>query len=518
MKTIPLNIMMTYPVKWNKKEVLRDIVQNFYDDAGAIEFGDKMNHEYLPNENNGNGRLVLSMENIGFSYEWLLHIGATTKQEQSGKYAGFYGEGFKMASLCALRDHKWKISMSSKNWFIEVCCIETDIDNSKIGQLAYNLEESETFNDKTILTIDNFSQEDYSILEGVIMGFYYISNPLIGELIFSNEYVALHKRTDIEKPDSYMCSYDCDGEGIVFLCYQTRGSFTHPLVICNHRFQTSTDRERKNISKGTVIDVLIDMVDMIDVKTACFLLEQLEKHWYEYPDSKRDIDSYYSLIKKLLRKMHYYDSSGEICEDFKKRYPHLVICEKPHNITMQNQRTQALEWRKHYLPESRLVQDSFGFLRYETIVELCRKAGGFNSTRKADYDESELLDLLKNAAEKVLHGFILRFPECLIIENDTSVFAGSANITKINDAKSIKKNNRGHKIRYHIVKMEIKKNLLAKDSFMRAFSTYCHELCHCFGGDASASFSRALTDIIQLTGDYADELQRFRKKWESMFQ
>ena len=518
MKTIPLNIMMTYPVKWDKKSVLRDIVQNFYDDSGASEFGSKFKHQYLPDESNAGGRLVLSMDNTGFNYEWLLHIGATTKQEKPGKYAGFYGEGFKMAALCALRDHKWKVSISSKNWLVEVCRIETEIDGKKIGQLAYNVEESETYANKTVLMIDNFSQDDYAMLEAVIWGFYYAGNPLIGELIYSNEYVALHKRTKKKKHDGYIHSYDCDGEGIVFLCYQARGSFNYPLVICDHRFQTSTDRERKNISFGTIIDVLLDMADMIDVKTCCYLLEQFKKHWYDYPKNTDDVDSYYSLIKKLIRKIWHFDSGGKTIKGFKKKYPNLAICEKPRNAKMRNQKTQALEWRKAHMPECLLVQDSFEFLGYETIVSLCEKAGGFNFTRKADDFEFELLGILQKAAIKILHGFILTYPECLVIENETSICDGTANVTKIKDAKDIKTNNKGHKIRYNLEQIEIKKKYLEKTKFMAAFTTYCHELCHCFGGDSSASFSRALTDVIELTGNNSEELKHFQNEWEGKFQ
>jgi hypothetical protein len=268
---------------------------------------------------------------------------------------------------------------------------------------------------------------------------------------------------------------------------------------------------------GTVIDVLIDMVDMIDAKTACFLLEQLEKYWYQYPGSTGDIDSYYSLIKKLIRKMHYYDASGGVCKDFRNKYLNLTVCEKPHGVAEQNKKTQALAWRKLYLPDSRLVQDSFKFLGYETIVELCRKAGGFNSTRKAGIKEAELLDLLKKAASTILKGFILKYPECLIIENDTSVFSGTANIVKIENQKDIKINNKGHKIRYNLVRIEIKKKFFTKDNFISAFTTYCHELCHCFGGDASASFSRALTDVIELIMNSSEDLGRFKKEWENMF-
>ena len=48
MKTTPLNIMLSYPVKWGKEQILRDIVQNFYDDAGALEFWIKLKKKYEP--------------------------------------------------------------------------------------------------------------------------------------------------------------------------------------------------------------------------------------------------------------------------------------------------------------------------------------------------------------------------------------------------------------------------------------------------------------------------------------
>jgi len=111
MKTIPLNIMLSYPVKWTKQQVLRDIVQNFYDDVGAKEFYSLFKITYKPDEK----EIILSMAGKGFSYEWLLHMGASSKQDEPGKYAGLFGEGFKVASLCALRDYNWKIKMRSRD-------------------------------------------------------------------------------------------------------------------------------------------------------------------------------------------------------------------------------------------------------------------------------------------------------------------------------------------------------------------------------------------------------------------
>ena len=79
MKTIPLNIMMSYPVKWTKHQVLRDIVQNFYDDTGLLGFYKKFKTNYTADDNT----VSISVSSKGFSYEWLLHMGASTKQEKT---------------------------------------------------------------------------------------------------------------------------------------------------------------------------------------------------------------------------------------------------------------------------------------------------------------------------------------------------------------------------------------------------------------------------------------------------
>ena len=511
MKTIPLNIMLSYPVVWEKSQILRDIVQNFYDDAGAHNFGKDFIRNFSSDDKGG--KAILSAVSSGFNYKWLLHMGASTKQEESGKFAGFFGEGFKIASLCALRDYNWQIRMRARNWSIEVCTLDTDIDGKVLKQLAYNIEDGLEYSPETILTIDNFTEEDAALLENVVLGFYYPENPLIGNLIFENEYAAIYERSNIPKPKNFALSFDMNGDGIIFIGLQARGEFVKPLVICNHRFKTP-DRERNYIFHGTVLDVLIDTVDLIDVKTSCYLLKQLEKYWYDYPNKKDDVKSWYSLIRKLIRKLAYqYVFSIEV-QEFIKDHPNLVVCERPTNIHSRNQKTQALAWMKHSLPEGRLVQDSFQMLGYETIVDLCEKAGGYNITRAANHQEQQLLEILKKAAQDIFVDFIIEFPECRVIENDSSVYNGTAHTFK--NKKSVF-NNRGLKIRYTLSFIEIKKSLLDKDCFIEAFSTYSHELCHCFGGDSSAAFSKALTYAITLTMTNNKSLLKLNRLWVSCF-
>jgi hypothetical protein len=401
--------------------------------------------------------------------------------------------------------------MRSRDWSIDVCILSTILDDKPLKQLAYNLTEGLPQSHETVLTIQSFSEEDSDLLSEVVLGFYYLNNPLLGTRIFENEYIAIYERSNIKKPVRMPQGLDLRGDGIIYIGFQARGSFYLPLVICNHQFQTKS-RDRFEIYSGTILDMLIDTVDYIDTKTSCYLLERLEKYWYEYPDSKRDVDSWYSLIRKLIRKIAYWDLCAST--NFVKCYPNLVVCEQPINQRMRNEKTQALVWKKNYFPNARLVQDSFSLFGYESIVNLCEKAGGFNILRKPNIHEQNLLKIIEDAAKNIFADFFSYYPDCMIIENDSSVYNGTATLS-IN--KKYTYNSYGYLIKYTLVNIAIKKSSLVKEGFQKAFSTYCHELSHCFGGDASVVFSRALTVVIELIAQKIESLEHFNRLWVEYF-
>jgi hypothetical protein len=125
-----------------------------------------------------------------------------------------------------------------------------------------------------------------------------------------------------------------------------------------------------------------------------------------------------------------------------------------------------------------------------------------------------LLDILKQTAMRVLGDFIPRYPECRIIENDSSVYQGTA---AMKSASRKIRNNVGLTMRYELQYIEIKLSLLQAACFKAAYATYCHELCHCFGGDASRSFSAALTEAIMLTAQGSEALEQGQMEWEAYF-
>ena len=71
--------------------------------------------------------LFLTSIDVGFSYDWLIPIGASTKREGGGNYAGYFGEGFKIASLCAIRDHGWNVAIRSRDWELMVVTTEIEV-------------------------------------------------------------------------------------------------------------------------------------------------------------------------------------------------------------------------------------------------------------------------------------------------------------------------------------------------------------------------------------------------------
>lgn len=157
-KTIPLNIVMSYPVHWSRYNVLRDFVQNFYDSVDTNQWHELYHYDYDADKE----MLSMNVDGVEFSYEWLLHIGASTKTVNSDKYAGYFGEGFKIASLCAIRDYNWKVEMYSGAWMLEVITLDQKIDNQPVKVLAYRLSQDQRIEGSRLI-LYSVSESEYAI-------------------------------------------------------------------------------------------------------------------------------------------------------------------------------------------------------------------------------------------------------------------------------------------------------------------------------------------------------------------
>ena len=499
---------MTYPVKWKRYKVLRDFVQNFYDSVGYKKWHEMFHFSCTDNS------VTMEIQGVTFSYEWLLHIGASTKTGSSDEYAGYFGEGFKIATLCAVRDLSWKIEMSSGDWKLTPVRIAQNIDKTPLEMLAYDVQKvSESEGSCSILS--SLSQEDIDVFKMVLVSFYYPENPIIGTKIYEDEKTAVYTRS--KKKNSYPMGLpfttDYGRKGAVFCAYQLMGSNPFDLVVCRHDYNKE-DRERNDLYFFDVINVFESIAYRLDSEASMIVLEKMRRYWNSNQTKKVDISSWSHVIRFLVINVA---DSEKVKEAFAKKYPHLICLRKITSVHEQNKRAQAKAWLTRQKEKYSFVQESFTSLGYKTLEEECESHGGFVLQDDADKNENQGFEILENLVQDIYPSFFdMRhgLPKRKIIANDEASYVGMASLYKKSD---ISTNNRGIYVRYNIAAIYLKRTIFSSHGFYNAVSTYVHEMCHAFGGDSSNSFSLGLTLAMEiLLANYA-KVEKYCEEWTGIF-
>lgn len=502
---IPLNIVMTYPVNWSRFQVLRDFVQNFYDSVGPESFYRRFQYEVEKQV------LTMRVDDVSFSYEWLIHIGASTKRSESNQ-AGYFGEGFKIASLCACRDYGWDVIMNSADWHLHVIAIEHQIDSQNVRMLAYEVEKSETAR-SSCLRIGGMSDLEINMFKDVINSFYFPENPLLGELLWKGEYGAVYTKGKGAFPDSFPSVYEFGTKGIVFCAYQVLGTNPFNLVICAHHSRQA-DRERRALYRFDVIHIFNKIAAQVDPKGAEQMLIRMRKYWNSYSKKRIDIDSWSPVIDTLIYRMHF---SSEVIADFQRKYPFLLYASKVHTITQQNRRTQARSWLRSSPVHYTVVKDTFSMLGVQSLESKCEEEGGFTLEDDA-HTESQInaFLILEKLVDTLFPDFFSAgFPERKIIKNEESALHGMAVCHKKMHPEVLK-SMPSLKIRSSISGIYLKQSIFRADGFFDAVSTYIHESCHMFGNDSSQSFSLALTYAMETLLSNPDRVNEAHEQWKKL--
>ncbi|MEA3642088.1 MAG: hypothetical protein VBE63_19420 [Lamprobacter sp.] len=502
---VPLNLIFDYPVHWSRYKVLRDLIQNFYDSIPRPEWAERFSQQVEQ------GRLTLISKDVGFSYDWLIPIGASTKRDGGGDYAGYFGEGFKIAALCALRDFDWAIEVRSRDWHLRVVTDRLDVDGHHLKSLAYEIRTGLEPVADTLLTIAPF--RDSATLETALLSFFYPDNPLLGEAIWTSPTAAIYHRSRQHKPPDYPTTYNDQGPGILFAGFQALGSFSYPLVVCLHDHR-GNDRERNNLYRMDVVKLIGKVAIRLPPDAAGAVLRIFASRWYERPRKRYDFDSWYPIIDNLVQRLA---GCPEQAARFRADNPHLLVAAqvKRSDLPGYNRRRQALAWIKGRGQRYRLVQEAFRALGYPSLEDACARADGFTITRDPDRGEIGRIAVLQSVAKDLLPDLLeqLELPPCKVIDNPGAVWQGMATCIRADATIALW---RGLRIRYRLPFVALKATLLHQDGFSDAVSTYLHELGHVFGGDSSAAFSHALSEMMSATVSHSAQLVDWRRAWESV--
>ena len=261
-----------------------------------------------------------------------------------------------------------------------------------------------------------------------------------------------------------------------------------------------------------VVKIIEEVSQRVSSQCAFEMLEIFKSSWYSYPRKKYDFESWYPIIYTLTKRISYDEQERK---RWKEKYPRLLAAEqvKRSDLRVVNRRRQALDWLRKQLPAYRLVQNSFAQLGYPKLEEICEKENGFVQVRSPNKYEFELITILESLVNYILPKFFgeSSLPPCYVIKNDESVWCGMANCIRLSKPLTTPY---GLKIFYRLPYVALKQNLLSKAAFQQALSTYLHELAHSFGGDQSASFSKALTEILENTLCHNSKIEQASVEWK----
>lgn len=510
-RDVSLNIVMTYPVKWKAYNILRDFVQNFYDAVKPEEWKKAFCYEYRRDER----RLIMEIDRNGFSYVWLMHIGASTKTDAEDPHAGYFGEGFKIAALCAIRDYGWGIRMLSRDWEMTVGTMRQDIDGRVVGVLAYHIEDGKPEIEGSRLEISKISYTDYVYFQHACESFFYPDNDLFGKEICRTDAFAVYERSKVHVNREAPILKGMGENGIVYCSFQMMGTVPFPLVLCLHRYE-DIDRDRNKLYPYQAIDVMLKIACMMPPDPAIVILERLKRYWYRYPKKRSEIsvNDWSPVVNALIRRIWF---SDEATKKFRDKYPNLLCAARTKGKKERMVRQQALSWKGQQGGKYRLVKDSFSLLGYDFLENVCRENGGLSDhIRMVNEMERMGADLMKSLARNIYGDFFGTendWPELWIADNPGTVYRGMGEFER---RKEKAKNDRGLDIRYRIARLIIDGSVFRQGSFSKAFSAYIHELCHAFGGDASERCSNGMTIAMEMMLNHRENVMIAEKRWNKI--
>lgn len=368
-KLIPLDLVMDYPVNWDFWQVLRDLIQNFYDTIGYEHFHQEFEYHY-EYEDFFHYVVTMRTRNHPFSYEWLTYFGGSTKTGKNG-YVGNYGEGFKVCALCLMR-MGYALTMESKDWRLEPCTYSKMIDGKEVSMLGYRIWERED-DGITELTIRHVPVGEDWCLKEALFNFYYPENPLFGKKIADTETYAIYERSAMPVPRQYM---ESRVEGILYFNYLARGELPFPLIILVKDQKMDTDNRERNVFLPCYVKLAVYRATVgMTSEDSLALLLKMEPYWSELPRIRKgqhaDVNTWYYVICQLVRNI---SRNDELSRNFIQEHPKLVYLDRISSDTIKNRKIRAArQWYQASGRKERIVNPVFRLFGVRSLLAMHRQ-------------------------------------------------------------------------------------------------------------------------------------------------
>jgi hypothetical protein len=450
---------------------------------------------------------------VEFSHEWLVPIGASTKTAHGeGRFAGHFGEGFKVAALCAIRDLHWRISAGSRDWRIVVTTAPLCIDGRRMQSLAYLVREGLGPGSDAWLRLEGLNGLDKEVLEHAVRwSFFYPENPLLGEPIWGDARTALFRRSKAPLPPEYPGG-GATGHGVLFTGWQARGTHELPFAVGLHDLRDA-DRERGDYYDFQVVDALAEAARRLPPSPSRVLLEATRRRWADCRKTKYECGTWEPVVRRLAENVA---NDPPLAKTWRGCHPELLVLERlPRGSTRaRNRRMEARAWMHASGGGCRLVQGGFRALGYPTLEEACEAAGGYLAAMPPTPDESRRITLLLAFVRDHFLD-LLPLEPLPRVEVMDGLRPGLGGLAVCHPRRGGPHSSRGRRVRYELSSIALTRRDLGSKSPRRAFATMLHELAHAFGTDGSSAFSAALTDLLERAAGLPRPLSNLARQWAS---
>ena len=479
-RTLTSAVTTAWGVNWDEVYIARDLMQNFFD-ANRDQLQQIVVQEHGPD-------VVISAP-ASFQLERLFYLGSEKGEDD----VGHYGEGFKVAAACLLRDHAvTPIALSGRD--VAVLRIsDRTVADTQMCPIEYDFYQSDREVPGTVLVLPGCSRQLIAALKQGLSHFFYDRNPLLGAKLWSS---------GEEEFSIYESTSKC---GHVFYRKLKRGEIDGiPVVlVINKQYKgieskISKDRDR-NAFGDEVMKLFYSHFARFGLKYYAssaqkIILEAAKSCW----------EKGHPLLSEMASAMHSGWPAASAQAVFADKYFARGGRSAETGIQLEIDRLER-GWREEgrcclpgYFRRFGVVhaEDEIRRVR-EKVTEESKK----NNQRQPTSAEQKAIRLLSVVLEELA-------PEVMAIfrKGSTSYTVATTEVVlgQLKCGRS-----------YHSREVFIAESVFISD-FAEALAVFLHEHAHIFGYDGSRGFTDALTALLETVVRQREDLDQFDTDWEKV--
>jgi hypothetical protein len=473
-KTLTSAVTTTWGVNWDEVYIARDLMQNFFD----------ANRDSLPEirvERDGTDVRISAPS--PFNLERLFYLGSEKGEEDIGQY----GEGFKVAATCLLRDHAVTPVAASGRDVLCLRIADQAVADTQLYPVEYDFYRCAEEVPGTLLLLSGCSRKLAQALSQGLSHFFHPENPLLGPRRWS------------DYRDGFVVYEATDGKGHVFYRGLKRGEIDDiPLVlVINKKYEAIERKVSKDRDRNAFGDEVMDL---------CY------RHFARYglggrTDGQRVIVEAarrvwprgHSLLSALADASHAWPSTlaREVFGD--GYYARCSSADPTEQLDIDRLERRWRDEGKQCLPAY------FGRFSALNAKDELRRA------REKALEESKRQDQrAPTTAEMECVRVLARALRELAPEIGAVFDKGRTNYTVAQTEALLGqlKSGRGYRSR----EVFLGAGVFVAD-FPAALATFLHEHAHIFGHDGSRGFTDALTELLETVLRCRRDLDRYEAAW-----